>query len=80
MCLRSRESNQLEEDNMLTFVMLHEAAHCATPLAADPHSPEFWANFKFLLAAAVEAGVWTKQDFKAHPRRFCGVPVTDSPL
>ena len=79
MCLRSKETDALESDNMLTFVVLHEAAHCATPYAEDAHDPAFWENFKFLLKVAVEAGLYQRVDFKRHPARFCGVPVTDSP-
>ena len=84
MCLRSKETDAIEDDSLLTFVLLHEAAHCATPLSAnphaDPHDAAFWENFRFMLASAVEAGVWAKRDFKSNPARFCGVPVTDSPL
>ena len=80
MCLRSSTTNRLEPESLLTFVLLHEAAHCATEQASDPHNPDFWANFKFVLQVAVAGGFYVKQDFRARPVKFCGVDVTDSPL
>lgn len=49
MCLRNATTNALEPENLLTFVLLHEAAHCATEVAIDAHNADFWANFKFAL-------------------------------
>lgn len=80
MCLRSATTNRLEPEPLLTFVLLHEAAHCATEYAEDAHNADFWANFKFILEVAVAASLYVPQDFKAHPVKFCGVDVTDSPL
>lgn len=80
MCLRSASTNRLEPESLLTFVLLHEAAHCATVYADNAHNADFWANFKYILEVAVAAGLYVKQDFKAQPVVFCGVDVTDSPL
>ena len=80
MCLRSATTNQLEPFDLLTFVLLHEAAHCATEVAVDAHNPDFWQNFKFILQVAVDARLYVKQNFKDRPVKFCGVDVTDSPL
>lgn len=80
MCLRSATTNRIEPETLLVFVLLHEAAHCATAQAEDAHNPDFWANFKFILEVAVAAGLYVKQDFRARPVKFCGVDVTDSPL
>ena len=80
MCLRSATTNRLEPEPLLTFVLLHEAAHCATEYAADAHNADFWANFKFILEVAVAGGLYVKHDFRARPVVFCGVDVTNSPL
>jgi hypothetical protein len=44
------------------------------------HEADFWATFKWLLQEAVEASVYTPIDFKLHPRNFCGLEITYSPL
>jgi len=80
MCLRNATTNAIEPKNVLMFVLLHEAAHCATVVAIDAHNSDFWNNFKFILQVAVDANLYEKQDFRAHPIKFCGVDVTDSPL
>ena len=84
MCLRSSTTNRLEPEPLLMFVLLHEAAHCATEVSdnplEDPHTSTFWANFKFILQVAVAGGFYVNQDFRARPVKFCGVDVTDSPL
>jgi hypothetical protein len=43
------------------------------------HEPEFWNNFGWLLKEAEKIGVYQYQDFKAHPVRYCGTRITDSP-
>lgn len=78
-CLRSRdENNKLMDLNTMMFVALHELAHVCT--VSTGHTPEFWANFKWLLEEAVNIGVYTEQDFKSKPVPYCGIQITDSPL
>lgn len=44
------------DDNMLTYVVLHELAHVMTPEIG--HGKEFMKNFSFLLSKAAMEGVW----------------------
>ena len=54
-CLNKEKSgDQLIDPNTLTFVALHELSHIATESIG--HGEEFWANFKFLLGEAKDAG------------------------
>jgi hypothetical protein len=79
MCLRSRDDQEaLVEDNMLTFVALHELAHICTPSVG--HNQEFWRNFKWILQHAVSIQVYTPVDYSKQPQEYCGMQVTDSPL
>ena len=39
----------------------------------------FWNNFGWLLKQAEAKGIYTFQDFKAHPVSYCGLHITDSP-
>jgi hypothetical protein len=78
-CLRARdEDDRVHDLKMMTFVAIHELAHIASK--TEHHTPEFQANFAWLLRNAVNCGVYTFEDFKARPRRYCGIDVTDTPL
>lgn len=78
-CLRSRdERQQLVNPNVLLFVALHEMSHVMT-VSVD-HSPEFWENFRFVLANAIHWKIYTPQNFKDKPQEYCGTHITNSPL
>lgn len=80
-CLRSRKktTNDRPEDvNTLMFVALHELAHiCTTEVG---HTQSFWDNFKWLLEEAIAVGVYIKEDYQHHPKEYCGVDITSSPM
>jgi hypothetical protein len=76
-CLRAKNAKKtLEELNMMMFVAIHELAHIGTTEVG--HTPEFWANFKWLLEDAVNIGIYKKQDFESKPREYCGMTVRSS--
>lgn len=78
-CIRSR-TNPLEfiDMNTLLFVALHELAHVMT--LSVGHNDEFWTNFRFLLAHAIHWKIYSPQNFKDNPKRYCGMTITDTPL
>ncbi len=76
-CLRQRADDTLVNENIMTFVALHEMAHMITQSIG--HTTEFWNNFGWLLREAEGAGLYTPEDFKSHPALYCGVNITDSP-
>ena len=78
-CLNKKNENNddLIDENTLTFVALHELSHIATKSIG--HKSEFWENFKFLLAEAQEAGLYSPKDYKAAPQEYCGMKITDNP-
>jgi len=76
LCLRT--NNKLMDLNTMMFVVLHEMAHICT--VSIGHTPEFWANFKWILEEAINIGIYTKQDFKLNNVEYCGMTITDSPL
>ena len=78
-CLRQRQGNNesLVKENIMVFVALHEMAHMVTPTIG--HGPDFWNNFGWLLKIAEDQGIYTYEDFSAHPVSYCGVKITDSP-
>ena len=78
-CLNTtKEGNQLIDLNTLTFVAFHELAHIMT--VSIGHKQEFWDNFKFLLVNAKEAHLYNPEDYKKHPREYCGMTISDNPL
>lgn len=78
MCLRQRDAaEQLVNENVITFVALHEMAHTGTQSIG--HTPEFWNHFAWLIKQAERIGIYEYTDFAAHPVEYCGVHITDSP-
>jgi hypothetical protein len=78
-CLRQKNASQsLIDINLLTFVAIHELGHLATKSIG--HTDEFWENFRWLLAEAIQVGIYAEQDFQSKPVEYCGTQVTSSPL
>jgi hypothetical protein len=79
MCLRQRDGpdESIVNENVMTFVALHEMAHVCTESIG--HGPDFWNNFGWLLKEAEAIGIYKYTDFSAHPVSYCGVYITDSP-
>jgi hypothetical protein len=79
MCLRQRSGpdESLVDENVMTFVALHELGHVCTESIG--HGPDFWNNFGWLIKEAEALGLYKYTDFEAHPVSYCGVYITDSP-
>jgi predicted metal-dependent hydrolase len=78
-CIRQKdEKESLVDENTITFVSIHELAHIMTKSVG--HTEEFWDNFKRLLKEAIEANLYTKENYSQNPREYCGIKVSDSPL
>ena len=79
LCLRQREgaNETLVNENVMTFVALHEMSHVITPTLG--HGPDFWNNFGWLLKQAEAINIYKYQDFKSHPVTYCGLSITDAP-
>ena len=79
LCLRQRRAGDesLVDENVMTFVTLHELGHCMTESIG--HGPDFWNNFAWILKEAEAKGIYTHQNFAAQPVPYCGVSITDQP-
>lgn len=79
LCLRQRQGpdESLVDENVMTFVALHELAHVCTESVG--HGPDFWNNFGWLLKESEANNLYKYTDFSAHPVSYCGVYITDSP-
>jgi len=78
MCLRHKSDDSFVDMNTLMFVTLHEMAHLATKSIG--HTPEFWANFKFLLKEAISLGIYDYHAYHKTPMKYCGMHIADTPL
>jgi|UniRef100_A0A6C0LNT2 hypothetical protein len=78
-CLNKKkeDNNRLIDESTLLFVAIHELSHIMTKSIG--HKSEFWANFKFLLENAKEAGIHTPVDYKKSPQEYCGMKIHDNP-
>lgn len=78
-CLRTRDyQDHVHELNLLTFVAVHELGHIMT--LSEGHTPEFNKNFQFLIQQAVKCGIYSPEDYRVNPQKYCGIEVTDTPL
>ena len=78
LCLRSRNSAQLIDENTLFYVVLHELAHVMSDEVG--HTQEFGQNFQFLLTNAIKYKLWTFVDYRRHPVEYCGTGLTITPI
>lgn len=77
LCVRDA-GGMLQDPDTAAFILMHEIAHICT--VSEGHTQEFWGNFKFLLKAAVAAGIYRYQRFEKQPVTYCGSTISHSPL
>jgi hypothetical protein len=79
LCLRSSKppNYSLEKLNTIKFVAFHELAHVVTE--SIDHTPEFYSNFRYLLAYAVKWRLYDYVDYRRHPESYCGTILNHSP-
>ena len=77
LCIRQRDDSFVEK-NVLLYVAIHEIAHIMTTEIG--HTSLFWSNFRFILAEAIEIGVYIKVDFDRQPEDYCGIKISSSVL
>jgi hypothetical protein len=73
-----KDNDELIGEHTLMFVALHELSHIATKSIG--HEPEFWANFKWILEQAKDAGLHDPEDYKENPAEYCGMKIRDNPF
>jgi hypothetical protein len=77
-CLRDKTNPPqypLIDENTVMFVMLHEMAHLMTETIG--HTPEFWNNFKRILADGIQVGIYQEENYAQRPVKYCGMHITD---
>jgi len=74
---KKQDDNKLIDEHTLTFVAIHELSHVGT--TSIGHKSDFWANFRFLLECAKDAGIHNPEDYKISPKEYCGMTINDNP-
>ena len=77
-CVRSLETDALEDISVLEFVVLHELAHVATEIWG--HEVPFWVTFKWVLQQAKDAGIHEPVNYSLKPVRYCGMNINYNPF
>jgi hypothetical protein len=76
-CLRSKLlNNKIHDFNLIMYVVLHEMAHVACPEVG--HTDLFKKIFAFLATEAINMGLYTKINFSADNKEYCGLTITES--
>lgn len=78
LCLRSIDTGDLHDINLVMYVVLHELAHVACP--EIDHTPLFKEIFVFFLNVAIKLGIYTKVNYKAKPQKYCGLTINENLL
>ena len=77
LCVRAPDGS-LADENTAMFVLIHELAHVASH--SWQHTPEFWANMKYLLQLADSLGHYTYTHHGQETVTLCGRVLGPSPL
>lgn len=78
-CIRTRDNNKKAYDiNLLMYVLLHELAHVCNDTIG--HDNNFKRIFSFLVQQAINAGVYTFDDYNSNPQEYCGLTLNSSIL
>jgi hypothetical protein len=78
-CIRTRDKyDKIVDFNTIMFVALHELSHVCT--ISIGHNVEFWDNFKWVLANAVQFKKYNHVNYNKHPQKYCKIEITDNPL
>lgn len=76
-CLRDDKDQRIHDFDTIAFVCIHELAHMVTE--AFDHPEQFWVDFKFLLSAAEDSGLYQPIDYSKDKIRYCGLDVKYNP-
>lgn len=73
-CVRSKETGEIHDMNLLMYVVIHELAHIACPEYG--HTELFKKIFKYLLNQAEEIKIYHQINFNLEHKEYCGMNIT----
>lgn len=78
LCLRSKNTGELHDINLVMYVVLHELAHVACP--EIDHTPLFKKIFVFFLKISIYLKIYKKVDYQINPHEYCGLIIRENLL
>lgn len=78
LCLRSKNTGELHDINLVMYVVLHELAHVACPEV--DHTELFKKIFIFLIQIANMLDVYHQTDYQGIPHEYCGLTISENLL
>jgi hypothetical protein len=78
LCLRSKQTNELHDINLIMYVVLHELSHVACPEV--DHTDLFKKIFIFMLETATKIGIYKYVDYDINPHEYCGLTINENLL
>jgi predicted metal-dependent hydrolase len=77
-CLKSKQTGEIHQINLLMYVALHEMAHIACPEIG--HGDLFQFIFKFLCNEAIKLKLYNYEDYEKNPVEYCGMMLSSNIL
>jgi hypothetical protein len=77
-CIRDINTNNIQDINLIMFVVLHELTHLS--IKAYDHPQEFWDVFRFILSEAVIHGTYIPVNYEQQSIEYCGLKINYNPL
>lgn len=78
LCLRSKNTQNLHDINIIMYVVLHELAHVACP--EIDHTELFKRIFIFFIKIATEIKIYKPASYDIYPEEYCGLTITENLL
>lgn len=78
LCLRSKDTKELHDINLVMYVVLHELAHVACP--EIDHTELFKQIFIFFLKTAIFLKIYKKINYQLNPHEYCGLVINENLL
>ena len=75
-CLKSKNTGEIHQLNLVMYVALHEMAHIACPEIG--HGDLFKKIFKFLIKIAIDIGIYNLDNYEKNPVEYCGMMLSSN--
>lgn len=76
LCLRSEDNEKIHNENLITYVALHELAHIACPEYG--HTILFLDIFRYLVSEGINMGIYKYINYEKNPVKYCGIRLDSS--
>ena len=78
LCLRSIQTKNLHDLNLIMYVVIHELAHVACP--EIDHTELFKKILIFLLEISIMLKIYKYTNYQKHPMEYCGLTIHENLL